>query len=132
MTSLPLKYVRYKWVYVITLFCKIRWHDQVQSNSEVYSSFASIFINQVINQGCVGASFGVVFISLLISEVRVVWKLGLVEKGKTLLRKILSSILRQDFFERVGCLQPEGQVLDKESILPNFFLHKSKIFSIFC
>ena len=27
------------------VFCKIRWHFQVQSNTEVYLSFASIYIN---------------------------------------------------------------------------------------
>ncbi len=30
-------------------FCKIRWHNEIKSNSEVYSSFASIYINPVIN-----------------------------------------------------------------------------------
>ncbi len=33
----------------LTIFRKIRWHNEVQSNSEVYSSFASIYINPVIN-----------------------------------------------------------------------------------
>jgi hypothetical protein len=30
-------------------FCKIRGHTEIQSNTEVYSSFASIYINPVIN-----------------------------------------------------------------------------------
>ncbi len=58
-------------------FCKIRWQNKV------YSSFLSIYINPVINLGCMGRIVWVVLNSLSISEVRVVYKLGLVKNSFT-------------------------------------------------
>jgi hypothetical protein len=38
------------------IFCKIRWHNNVQSSTDlVYSPFVSVYIKPVINKGCMGS-----------------------------------------------------------------------------
>ncbi len=57
----------------------VKWcsHNEIQSNSEVYSSFASIYINPVVYCLLIkvawGASVWVAYINLLISGAKVKW-----------------------------------------------------------
>jgi hypothetical protein len=75
----------------------VKWcsHNEIQSNSEVYSSFASIYINPVIYSLLIkvawGASVWVAFSNLLISGAKV--------KGRNYFTKLKPYPMKIDFFQ---------------------------------
>ncbi len=71
----PMAHKKYAFLNFYCSFVKWRSHNEVQSNSEVYSSFASIYINPVVysllTKVAWGAFVWVAYINLLISGAKV-------------------------------------------------------------